>query len=182
MTLQTDINSKMRAILIDWLVDVHYKYALLPQTLHIAILLIDRFLEKNKALKRQKLQLVGITAMFVASKYEEIYPPEASDFVKITDNAYSKEELFQMERELLAGLEYRVTFPTSYQFMKRFVKASKPKDDRVEHFAHYVIDRTLQEIRMLKYAPSLIAASAVHMAKTQMDELPAWVRQRLCLD
>jgi transcription initiation factor TFIIIB Brf1 subunit/transcription initiation factor TFIIB len=176
MTVQSDINSKMRAILVDWLVDVHYKYALLPQTLHIAVLLIDRFLEKNQKLKRQKLQLVGVTAMFVAAKYEEIYPPEAEDFVKITDNAYTREELFGMERELLAGIKYRVTFPTAYQFMKRFVKAARTKDDRVEHFAHYVIDRSLQEIKLLKYTPSLVAAAAVHIAKTQMGELPAWVR------
>lgn len=175
MSLQSDINSKMRAILVDWLVDVHYKYALLPQTLHIAVLLIDRFLEKNKSIKRQRLQLVGITALFVASKYEEIYPPEAVDFVKITDNAYTREELFGMERELLAAIKYRVTFPTAYQFMKRFLKASRTTDNRVEHFAHYVIDRSLQEIKLLKYNPSLIAASAVHIARTQMKNLPAWV-------
>lgn len=90
MARQSDITSKMRAILVDWLVDVHYKYGLLPQTLHIAVLLIDQYLEKNLSVKRQRLQLVGVAAMFIASKYEEIYPPEAEDFVKITDNAYSR--------------------------------------------------------------------------------------------
>ncbi|KAL3671830.1 hypothetical protein V7S43_002499 [Phytophthora oleae] len=171
---QIDINAKMRAILVDWLVDVHYKYGLLPQTLHIAVLLIDHFLEKGVSVDRQRLQLVGISAMFIASKYEEIYPPEAKDFVKITDNAYTREQVFEMEAKMLAAIGYRVTFPTAFQFMKRFVKASRTCDDRVEHFAHYIIDRTLQEYKLMKYRPSMIAASAVHIARTQMGDSPAW--------
>jgi hypothetical protein len=176
MSRQPDINAKMRAILVDWLVDVHYKYGLLPQTLHIAVMLIDRFLEKTLSVGRQRLQLVGVAAMFVAAKYEEIYPPEAEDFVKITDNAYTREDVFQMEAKMLAALGYRVTFPTAYQFMKRFLKASRSCDDRVEHFAHYVVDRSLQEIKLLKFLPSTIAAAAVHIARTQMRDFPAWVR------
>ncbi|KAE9044614.1 hypothetical protein PR001_g2196 [Phytophthora rubi] len=174
MARQSDITSKMRAILVDWLVDVHYKYGLLPQTLHIAVLLIDRYLETNLSVKRQRLQLVGVAAMFIASKYEEIYPPEAEDFVKITDNAYSREEVFRMEAKMLATIGYRVTFPTAFQFMKRFLKASRTCDDRVEHFAHYVVDRSLQEYKLIKYLPSTIAASAVHIARTQMGDSPAW--------
>lgn len=179
MARQSDITSKMRAILVDWLVDVHYKYGLLPQTLHIAVLLIDRYLETNLTVKRQRLQLVGVAAMFIASKYEEIYPPEAEDFVKITDNAYSREEVFRMEAKMLATIGYRVTFPTAFQFMKRFLKASRTCDDRVEHFAHYVVDRSLQEYKLIKYLPSTIAASAVHIARTQMGDSPAWVRCHL---
>ncbi|TMW63207.1 hypothetical protein Poli38472_002148 [Pythium oligandrum] len=174
MARQSDINSKMRTILIDWLVDVHCKYDLHPQTLHIAIHLIDRHLEKHLSVPRQRLQLVGITALFIAAKYEEIYPPEAKDFIRITDNAYTREELFAMEVDLLSSVAYRVTFPTAYQFMKRFLKASRTCDDRVEHFAHFIIDRSLQEYKMIKYAPSRIAAAAVHIARTQMGDTPAW--------
>ncbi|KAF4041972.1 Cyclin C-terminal domain [Phytophthora infestans] len=174
MARQSDINSKMRAILVDWLVDVHYKYGLLPQTLHIAVLLIDQYLEKSRSVGRQRLQLIGVSAMFIAAKYEEIYPPEAEDFVKITDNAYTREEVFQMEAKMLATIGFRVTFPTSYQFMKRFIKASRTCDDRVEHFAHYVIDHSLQDYKLMKFLPSTIAASAVHIARTQMRDAPAW--------
>lgn len=176
MSRQSDINSKMRAILIDWLVDVHCKYDLLPQTLHIASHLIDTYLSTDLSVPRQKLQLVGVTALFIASKYEEIYPPEAEDFVRITDNAYTRDELFGMEEQMLSKISYRVTFPTSFQFMKRFLKASRTQDDRVGQFAHYVIDRSLQEYKMIKYLPSTVAAAAVHLARTQMRDLPAWVR------
>lgn len=174
MDSQQDINSKMRAILIDWMVDVHAKYRMSPQTLHISIDLIDRFLSKDLTVPRQQLQLVGITAIFIASKYEEIYPPEVSEFVRITDNAYTPEEVFEMEETMLRTLEYYVTAPTAYQFLERFLKASGSTLDTTRCFALYVIDRTLQEYRLIKYPPSVIAASAVHIARTQLNERPAW--------
>lgn len=80
----------MRAILIDWLIDVHLKYKLVPETLFVAVSIIDRYLEKTHIL-RSKLQLVGITALFIACKYEEIYPPNLQDFSDVTDKAYSKQ-------------------------------------------------------------------------------------------
>jgi len=83
---QNDINEKMRSILVDWLVEVHVKFKLLPETLFLTVNLIDRYLEAKKVL-RQKLQLVGVTSMLIASKYEEIYAPEVKDFVYITDKA-----------------------------------------------------------------------------------------------
>lgn len=86
----------MRAILIDWLIEVHLKFKLLPETLFLTVNLIDRFLEKA-IIQRTKLQLVGVTSMLIASKYEEIYAPEVRDFVYITDKAYSKEEILKME-------------------------------------------------------------------------------------
>jgi cyclin B len=89
---QNDINEKMRAILVDWLVDVHAKFKLLAETLYITVNLIDRYLERNKVF-RKYLQLVGITSLFIACKYEEIYAPDLKDFVYICDNAYTKEEI-----------------------------------------------------------------------------------------
>jgi len=86
----------MRGILIDWLVNVHLKFKLLPDTLYIAVNLIDRFIERKHVL-REELQLVGSSAMFIASKYEEIYPPELNDFVFICDNLYTKEQILDME-------------------------------------------------------------------------------------
>jgi len=93
MARQVDINEKMRAILVDWIIEVHLKFKLLPETLFLTINLIDRYLERVQ-IKRNNLQLVGVTAMLIASKYEEIYAPEVRDFVYITDNAYTKEEIF----------------------------------------------------------------------------------------
>lgn len=87
----------MRSILIDWLVEVHLKFKLVPESLYLTVNLIDRFLGLEKV-HRSRLQLVGVTAMLIACKYEEIYPPIVKDFVYITDNAYTKEEILDMEK------------------------------------------------------------------------------------
>lgn len=100
MSKQEDINEKMRSILIDWLIEVHLKFKLVPESLYLTVNLIDRYLEREQV-NRQKLQLVGVTAMLIACKYEEIYPPIVKDFVYITDNAYTKEEILDMERKIL---------------------------------------------------------------------------------
>ena len=103
MNHQKDINQSMREILIDWLIEVHLKFGLLQETLFLTVNLIDRFLSTT-SVNRNKLQLVGVTAMLIASKYEEIYPPIVSDFVYITDNAYTKEEILAMEEHMLMAL------------------------------------------------------------------------------
>lgn len=86
MKQQSDINEKMRGILVDWLIEVHLKFKLLPETLYLTVSTIDRYLSLADV-HRSKLQLVGVTAMLIACKYEEIYPPEVRDFVYITDKA-----------------------------------------------------------------------------------------------
>ena len=100
MKSQTDINEKMRAILIDWLIEVHLKFKLKLETLYLTINVIDRFLERT-LVSRQKLQLVGVTALLLASKYEEIYPPEIRELVYITDKAYTRAQVS------LSGVEGR---------------------------------------------------------------------------
>ena len=109
MTNQRDINSRMRAILIDCLIDVHLKYKLLPQTMYIAVNLIDRYSKKNDT-NRAKLQLVGTTAIFISCKYEETYPPDLKDFIYIIDGAYLKSDDLRMENKILSNLNFDVTF------------------------------------------------------------------------
>ena len=95
MREQTDINDKMRAILIDWLVEVHLKFKLMSETLFLTTNLIDRFLTKE-SVSRKNLQLVGVTAMLLAAKYEEIWAPEVRDFVYISDKAYNRQQILDM--------------------------------------------------------------------------------------
>jgi hypothetical protein len=151
----------MRAILVDWIIEVHLKFKLLPETLFITINLIDRYLS-IVSIKRNSLQLVGVTAMFIASKYEEVYAPEVRDFVYITDNAYSKTEIFEMEHSMLATLNFNVASCTPYRFLERFHKVAS-ESPRLWNLARYLIELPLIEQRMLKYTPSNIAASAVYL-------------------
>ncbi len=177
MKSQADINEKMRAILIDWLVEVHLKFKLMPETMYLTVNIIDRYLEKKQVI-RQKLQLVGVTAMLLASKYEEIYAPEVRDFVYITDKAYTKEQILAMEASMLNTLEFRITVPTSFVFLNRFLKvANATADVKLSYFATYLAERMLQEHRMLGYTPSRVAASALNIALRTLRGPTSWDRK-----
>jgi len=162
MSNQTDINYRMRAILIDWLIDVHLKYKLVPQTMYIAVNLIDRYLSKNET-NRAKLQLVGVTAMFIACKYEEIYPPELKDFVYITDGAYVKSEVLNMEYKMLKSLEFNVTFPTQWSIFEIYRK-KLDLNEKTFKLAWFLMELCLINYRSLKFKMSVIAASAILIA------------------
>ncbi|KAF3794286.1 putative cyclin-A3-1 [Nymphaea thermarum] len=101
-SVQNDITANMRSILVDWLVEVAEEYKLVADTLYLTISYVDRFLSAN-ALNRQKLQLLGVSCMLIASKYEEISPPHVEDFCYITDNTYTKEESPNLLLEFLCN-------------------------------------------------------------------------------
>jgi len=163
MESQPHINVKMRAILVDWLVEVHLKFKLVPETIYLCINLIDRFL-KDREVSRQKLQLVGVTCLLIASKYEEIYPPELRDLVYICDSAYTKDEILDMEETVLKGLEYKITIPSAHAFLVRYLKAAHA-DKKMVQISCYFLDGTLQSYNLLRYLPSELAAASVLLAR-----------------
>lgn len=175
MKSQTDINEKMRAILIDWLVEVHLKFKLVQETLFLTVNMIDRFLEK-KSIMRNRLQLVGVTAMLIACKYEEIYAPEIRDFVYITDKAYTREDILAMENEILSALQFNITVPSSFRFLEVYTHYLK-LDENCFMFCRYLLELFLIEYRMIKYPPSMLAASSIYIAlkitkKTEANQVP----------
>ncbi len=160
MARQADVNEKMRAILIDWLVDVHLKFKLMPETLFLTVNLIDRFLEA-KQVTRKHLQLVGVTAMLVASKYEEIWAPEVRDFVYISDRAYNRDQILNMEKIMLNVLRFNLTVPTHAHFFQRWTKAAGIADDaEAVAYATYLVELALPDYGMLKHTYSKVAAAA----------------------
>lgn len=171
---QRDINAQMRAILIDWLVEVAEEYRLVPETLHLAVNYIDRFLS-YVPVARSKLQLVGVTCMLIASKYEEIHPPAVDEFVYISDNTYKREEIMSMEAIILNRLNFELSIATSKGFLNRYMKAAKAGecDATTEALCQYLCELTLQEYSFLKYRPSQIAAAAFRLALHTM-RLPSW--------
>ncbi|KAJ8766820.1 hypothetical protein K2173_008374 [Erythroxylum novogranatense] len=174
MHLQPDINAKMRTILVDWLIEVHRKFELMPETLYLTLNIVDRFLAV-KVVPRRELQLVGISSMLIACKYEEIWAPEVNDFVCISDNAYIREQVLAMEKAILGKLEWYLTVPTPYVFLLRYVKASVPSDKELENMAFFLAELGLMQYPVvISYRPSLIAASAVYAARHTLGKRPFW--------
>ncbi|CAH9127294.1 unnamed protein product [Cuscuta epithymum] len=171
--LQRDITEGMRGILIDWLVEVSEEYKLVPDTLYLTVNLIDRFLSENYIEKR-KLQLLGVTCMLIASKYEEICAPRVEEFCCITDNTYSREEVVKMESHVLNLLDFQLSTPTTKKFLRRFVQAAQTSYQvpsvELEFMANYLAELTLVDYSFLKLLPSLIAASAVFLARWTLDQ------------
>ncbi|XP_073133940.1 cyclin-A2-1-like [Henckelia pumila] len=171
--LQHDVTEAMRGILVDWLVEVSEEYRLIPDTLYLTVNLIDRFLSAIN-IEKQKLQLLGVTCMLIASKYEEICAPCVEEFCFITDNTYTKGEVLKMEGRVLNYLGFQLSIPTTKKFLRRFIHAAQVSYEipsvELEFLANYLAELTLIEYSFLKFLPSLIAASAVFLARWTIDQ------------
>eukprot|EP00096_Caligus_rogercresseyi_P008166 TRINITY_DN2656_c0_g1_i1.p1 TRINITY_DN2656_c0_g1~~TRINITY_DN2656_c0_g1_i1.p1 ORF type:complete len:438 (+),score=128.34 TRINITY_DN2656_c0_g1_i1:638-1951(+) len=164
MTKQPDITFAMRSILVDWLVEVAEEYNLCTETLYLSVNYIDRFLS-YMSVQRAKLQLVGTACMFIAAKYEEIYPPEVNEFTYITDDTYSKKQVLRMEHLVLKVLGFDLTIPTAYFFVNQFGKLSQSGEE-VIFLGQYLSELTLLDgERYLCYTPSIVGAAALTLAR-----------------
>ncbi|XP_053734603.1 cyclin-A2 [Synchiropus splendidus] len=167
MKKQPDITNSMRAILVDWLVEVGEEYKLQNETLYLAVNYIDRFLSSMSVL-RGKLQLVGTAAMLLAAKFEEIYPPEVAEFVYITDDTYTKKQVLRMEHLVLKVLSFDLAAPTINQFLSQYF-TQQPANKQVESLASYLGELSLVDSDpFLKYLPSHTAAAAYTLANFTM--------------
>uniref|UniRef100_A0A8C5MKD6 Cyclin B2 n=1 Tax=Leptobrachium leishanense TaxID=445787 RepID=A0A8C5MKD6_9ANUR len=154
-----DVNGRMRAILVDWLVSVHSRFQLLQETLYMGVGIMDRFLQVQPV-SRNKLQLVGVTSLLIASKYEEMYSPEIADFVYITDNAYTAAQIREMEMIILRELKFDLGRPLPLHFLRRASKSCSA--DAEQHtLAKYLMELTLIDYDMVHYHPSEIAAAGL---------------------
>ncbi|XP_020399222.1 cyclin-A3-2 isoform X2 [Zea mays] len=124
--IQKNICPKMRAILVDWLVEVAEEFKLHAETLHLAVSYVDRFLTMN-VVARNKLQLLGVTALLVAAKYEEIESSKmkVKRYTDITDNTYTKQQVVKMETDLLKSLSFQIGGPTVTTFLRQFIASCR---------------------------------------------------------
>ncbi|KAL1209401.1 Cyclin-B2-3 [Cardamine amara subsp. amara] len=172
MDNQQDLNERMRGILIDWLIEVHYKFELMEETLYLTINVIDRFLAVHQIV-RKKLQLVGVTALLLACKYEEVSVPVVDDLILISDKAYTRREVLDMEKVMANTLQFNFSLPTPYVFMRRFLKAAQ-SDKKLEVLSFFMIELCLVEYEMLEYLPSKLAASAIYTAQCTLKGFEEW--------
>ncbi|XP_074042549.1 cyclin B isoform X1 [Leptinotarsa decemlineata] len=150
---------RMRAILVNWLVEVHMNFKLYLETLHLCVAIVDRYLQKNKHVGRNSLQLVGTSAMLVASKYEEMYIPDLKDFVYICDNTFSERQILTMERDILKKLDFSLGRPLSVHFLRRYNKIAQARSDH-HTLGKFMLELSLLEYEMSSVNPSLQAAAA----------------------
>lgn len=167
MAGQQEITWAMRATLVDWLLQVHLRYHMLPETLWIAVNILDRFLSK-RVVSVMKLQLVGVTAIFIAAKYEEIVAPGVDEYVKMTEGGYKRDEILKGEKIILQTIDFRVsTYCSPYSWVRKISKA----DDynlQTRTLCKFLMELTLLDHRFLRVKPSLIAAIGMYSARKML--------------
>ena len=161
MKKQKEINDQMRSILVDWIIDVHHKFGFTDETLFMTISIIDRYCSSEQ-ISRIKYQCLGITALMIACKHEEINVPKVEDFIYITDNAYTKEEVFKMENDVLSKLNFELLYPSPikfYEYLSLHFNFGKK-----EHFlGKYLMESFLLDLKYVKYKPSIISCACTYI-------------------
>ncbi|SMR47666.1 unnamed protein product [Zymoseptoria tritici ST99CH_3D1] len=170
MNEQTEIQWSMRGVLMDWVVQVHQRFNLLPETLFLTVNYIDRFLSV-KIVSLGKLQLVGATAIFLAAKYEEVNCPTIQEIIYMVDNGYSAEELIKAERFMLSMLQFELGWPGPMSFLRRISKADD-YDLETRTLSKYFLEVTIMDERFVGVKPSFLAAGAHCMARIMLRKGP----------
>lgn len=170
MDQQTEIQWSMRGVLMDWVVQVHQRFNLLPETLFLTANYIDRFLSV-KIVSLGKLQLVGATAIFVAAKYEEVNCPTIAEIIYMVDNGYTADELLKAERFMLSMLHFEMGWPGPMSFLRRISKADD-YDLETRTLAKYFLEVTVMDERFVGCKPSFLAAGAHCMARLMLRKGP----------
>lgn len=165
--VQKHIDIRMRGMLIDWLVEVVEVYMLDPQILYLAVNYIDRYLSGNP-MDSERLQLLGVTCMMIASKYQDINSLPVEEFCDLTDDTYSVDEILEWEYIVLDYLKFELTIPTARCFLQRFVPVAQAVTEdplmELECMSNYLAELSLRDYGMLCYSPSMIAASSLFLA------------------
>jgi G2/mitotic-specific cyclin 3/4 len=172
MDNQHEIQWSMRSVLMDWLVQVHLRFNLLPETLFLTVNYIDRFLS-CKVVSLGKLQLVGATAIFIAAKYEEINCPSVQEIVYMVDGGYSMDEVLKAERFMLTMLQFELGWPGPMSFLRRISKADD-YDLETRTLAKYFLEVTLMDERFIGSPPSFTAAASHCLARIMLRK-GTWV-------
>lgn len=167
MDHQDHLEWHLRGVLVDWLIEVHTRFHLLPETIFLAINIIDRFLSA-RVVELEKLQLVGITAMFIASKYEEVLSPHVQNFKHVADDGFTEEEILKAERFVLAALNYDLSYPNPMNFLRRISKADN-YDIQTRTLGKYLLEISLLDHKFMEYHPSHIAAASMYLARLILE-------------
>ena len=169
--VQTEIKDTQRAFLLEWIIDVHRKFKLRNECLYVNQFVIDSFLSKKKISNKQ-LHILGVASLLIATKYEEIYPPELRDLLAISENKFTKQQVTELERDILQTLDFKVTAPSAYRFLQRYRRLSSVMDDdEVFFYAQFILEISLLEASFLKFKPSELAAASIILSAKQLKSI-----------
>ncbi|KAK6465140.1 G2/mitotic-specific cyclin [Scheffersomyces coipomensis] len=169
---QRHLKPKMRSILVDWLVEMHLKFRLLPESLFLAINIMDRFMSLE-VVQIDKLQLLATGSLFIAAKYEEVFSPSVKNYAYFTDGSYTEEEILQAEKYILTILSFDLNYPNPMNFLRRISKADE-YDVQSRTLGKYLLEVTAIDHKFIGFRPSLCCASAMYLSRLILGKTPIW--------
>ena len=174
-------NEKNRSIIFHWLVKNNNKWKLRDDTIFMAMNIMDRYVSKFKS-KNSEFQLIAISSYFIASKYEDIYPPYLDELCQICNYIYSNEDIIKKEYEILVGLNFDILYNSSYKYLT-FLHSIADKDNlKLLYLAQFMLELSLENIDILEYSQCLRALSALILAKKMLRITKSWNTLRLYYD
>lgn len=168
LQMQRNLRPKMRSILVDWMIEVHLKFKLLPETLYLSINIMDRFLSKE-LVQVDRLQLLATGSLFIAAKYEEVYSPSIKNYAYVTDGAFSEDEILGAERFILEILNFNMSYPNPMNFLRRISKADD-YDVNTRTIGKYLLEITVIDHKFIGYLPSLCAAASMYLSRKMIGK------------
>lgn len=168
---QKELEWSQRGLLMDWLVEIHSKLRLLPETLYLAGNIVDRFMTL-RVVNLDKIQLVGVTALLLAAKYEEVFPPTITHFAYTTGGNFNEIDIRMAEKFVLQVLDFELSYPNPLNFLRRISKADD-YDIQSRSFGKYFLEISVVDHNLISYPPSLHAAAAMYVARHILDR-PGW--------
>lgn len=181
---QPHLRPPMRNILLDWLVEVHNEFSLNIKTLFLSIAYLDRLLICKPGIFRHRFQLYGLTCLWVASKFEDLYSNSIRDLVWICDDAYTRNDFEDAEKEILESLNWNLAQVTIRCFMDEYMEAeddatiSQEDQNSYQELARLLAELCLSDYVFLRmYVPSVIATSAIFIARHTIlgGTMPNWL-------
>jgi len=181
--------SRMRTILLDWLIEVCEVYRLHRETFYLSADFFDRYMSRTINVPKTKLQLIGVTCLFIAAKIEEIYPPKLQEFAYVTDGACAEDDILTMELVVLKQLNWSLTPKTPNTWSKlllqidgrKNVSAEADKNNTNNQSVHslikpsycgsthskimHLVDLCMLDINSLNFSYASLAASASYFVQ-----------------
>lgn len=169
------LTPQMRMIVVSWMVEVGSEFVLEPETLHLSVALLDRFLSSAAPMgvPRSVLQMVAVACIMVAAKHLEAHHPSVEQYASIAANCFTAHDLLRMERVLLEALDFNLTNQTAYSFLHLYVQGMPGMPAPAAALAMYLLDLVLLDYSLLQFAPSRLAAGVLLLALLTHGHAPA---------
>lgn len=167
--VQNEVTQKMRFILAEWLFDVSVRFDFSQETIFLALALTDRYLAIQRT-SRNEAQLVGLGALLLAAKYEEMYPPAVERFSYMAAYAFTVDDIIRMERQMFVRLQFGVTVATINAVATALLEEQDPRPTETQRYlVHFIGIVMMVSTHLGQYSQASLGAAVVYISRLMLN-------------